>query len=164
MVALSHYCCRTTLQCQCHVSQAKEQSQYLSATVHREHKTLLWSNRNTSIWNIYLNYKHTYTHTHTCKSESRSRQMTMPRQHSPFSFLQARCPSRSPTNSNIKALKANIYNTLYIICILLVYEMYFAFQLHFQCSLYLKYNLDHIGLHRQFRRQYPFGKAKQTFR
>ena len=31
MVALSHYCCRTTLQCQCHVSQAKEQSQYLSA-------------------------------------------------------------------------------------------------------------------------------------
>ena len=35
MVALSHYCCRTTLQCQCHVSQAKEQSQYLSATVQR---------------------------------------------------------------------------------------------------------------------------------
>jgi len=33
MVALSHYCCRTTLQCQCHVSQAKEQSQYLSAIV-----------------------------------------------------------------------------------------------------------------------------------
>ena len=39
MVALSHYCCRTTLQCQCHVLQAKEQSQYLSATVQREHKT-----------------------------------------------------------------------------------------------------------------------------
>ena len=39
MVALSQYCCRTTLQCQCHVSQAKEQSQYLSATVQREHKT-----------------------------------------------------------------------------------------------------------------------------
>jgi len=38
MVALSHYCCRTTLQCQCHVSQAKEQSQYLSATVQWEHK------------------------------------------------------------------------------------------------------------------------------
>ena len=39
MVALLHYCCRTTLQCQCHVSHAKEQSQYLSATVQREHKT-----------------------------------------------------------------------------------------------------------------------------
>jgi len=39
MVALSHYCNRTTLQCQCHVSQAKEQSQYLSANVQREHKT-----------------------------------------------------------------------------------------------------------------------------
>ena len=26
-------------QCQCHVSQAKEQSQYLSTTVQREHKT-----------------------------------------------------------------------------------------------------------------------------
>jgi len=39
MVALSHYCCRTTLQCQCHVSPAKEQSQYLSAPVQREHKT-----------------------------------------------------------------------------------------------------------------------------
>ena len=39
MVALSHYCCRTTLQCQCHVSPAKEQSQYLFATVQREHKT-----------------------------------------------------------------------------------------------------------------------------
>ena len=39
-----------------------------------------------------------------CKSAHRSRQITMPAQHRSV-FLQARCPSCSPTNS-VKALKA----------------------------------------------------------
>jgi len=46
MVALSHYCCRTTLQCHCHVSQTKQQPQYIcpqlfsrntkNVSIHRE--------------------------------------------------------------------------------------------------------------------------------
>ena len=33
MVALSHYCCRTTLQCQCHISQA---TRHVRESIHRE--------------------------------------------------------------------------------------------------------------------------------
>ena len=33
MVALSHYCCMTTLQCQCHVSQA---TRHVRESIHRE--------------------------------------------------------------------------------------------------------------------------------
>jgi len=46
MVALSHYCCRTTLQCHCHVSQTKQQPQHIcpqlfsrntkNVSIHRE--------------------------------------------------------------------------------------------------------------------------------
>jgi len=46
MVALLHYCCRTTLQCHCHVSQTKQQPQYIcpqlfsrntkNVSIHRE--------------------------------------------------------------------------------------------------------------------------------
>jgi len=64
-----------------------------------------------------------------------------------------------------QVIKICIWDTLYVSCILYfaAFKMYFVFQLHFNCSMYLKFNLGKTGFFTQTHRPFSLSVCVRTF-